>query len=292
MSWIEKLYKTYENNLDNVGNPNDPTPLLPVSHTTQNAHIQIVIDGESNFLRAAVIPKTDAKTIIPATEDAAGRAGSKPACLPLCDKLQYVAGDFVYFGGQVTSGFAANPKEPHDNYLALLSGWCESPLGHPGVRAVFGYLKRGRVISDLAKCRILYLDNGTLIPQWGGVASETPEIFKVLPSSGGQSDAFLRFSVETPGCDHTALWADPTAWDSWASYYASQKSLKGLCYVTGEEDFLADQHPAKIRNSGDKAKLISFNDSSGFTFRGRFVSPDEACGVGFRVTQKAHSALR
>lgn len=62
--------------------------------------------------------------------------------------------------------------------------------------------------------------------------------------------------------------------------------------VTGEETILAEQHPAKLRHSGDKAKLISGNDSSGFTYRGRFTDPDQACGVGFEVTQKAHNALR
>lgn len=292
MSWIEKLYRTYENNLGCIGDPNDPTPLLPVSHTTQNAQIHVVIDGKGNFLRASVISKIDAKTIIPATEEAAGRAGSKPACFPLCDKLQYVAGDFLEFGGRVTSGFASRPCEPHHNYLKLLSGWCESTFGHPKIGAVLEYVKRGKVVSDLVEAGVLQTDNGRLIAQWNGKAGETPEIFRVIQSTGGASDAFLRFSVESPGDPQSALWTDPAAWDSWASYYASQKTLRGLCYVTGEKDFLADQHPAKIRNSGDKAKLISSNDSSGFTFRGRFILPDEACGVGFQVTQKAHSALR
>lgn len=47
-----------------------------------------------------------------------------------------------------------------------------------------------------------------------------------------------------------------------------------------------------MRNDGDKAKLISSNDTSGFTFRGRFEDANQACGVGFDVTQKVHSALR
>jgi CRISPR-associated protein Csd1 len=55
---------------------------------------------------------------------------------------------------------------------------------------------------------------------------------------------------------------------------------------------LAENHPAKIRNGGDKAKLISSNDTSGFTFRGRFAAAEEVCGVGLEVTQKAHNALR
>lgn len=292
MSWIEKLYRTYENNLGSIGDPNDSVPLLPVSHTTQNAQIHIVIDGHGNFLRASVVPKSDSRTIIPATEEAAGRAGSKPTCFPLCDKLQYLAGDFVAYGGKVTSGFAKNPKEPHENYLKLLSGWCESPHKHPKVCAVSEYVKKGKIVSDLAEAKVLYTENGKLPLVWDGDPGSTPEIFKVVQGEGGQNDAFIRFSVEHPGDPQSALWLDRSVWDSWAAYYASQKSLKGLCFVSGEDDFLADQHPAKIRNGGDKAKLISSNDMSGFTFRGRFTTADEACGVGFKVTQKAHSALR
>ena len=62
--------------------------------------------------------------------------------------------------------------------------------------------------------------------------------------------------------------------------------------VTGTETSLAVQHPAKLRHGGDKAKLISSNDTSGYTFRGRFLEADEAATVAFEVTQKAHNALR
>ncbi|MEI6415829.1 MAG: type I-C CRISPR-associated protein Cas8c/Csd1, partial [Pseudomonadota bacterium] len=55
---------------------------------------------------------------------------------------------------------------------------------------------------------------------------------------------------------------------------------------------LAEQHPARLRNAGDKAKLISSNDSSGFTFRGRFTDKEQAISVGHEISQKAHSALR
>ena len=41
-----------------------------------------------------------------------------------------------------------------------------------------------------------------------------------------------------------------------------------------------------------KQSLISSNDTSGYTFRGRFEDAEQACGVGFEVTQKAHNALR
>ncbi|WP_040820098.1 type I-C CRISPR-associated protein Cas8c/Csd1 [endosymbiont of Tevnia jerichonana] len=96
MSWMAKLYETYEAamQLDLDGD----AKLMPISHTIQNAHIKIVIDGEGNFLRAEVLEKIP--IIIPATEASAGRSGTKPPPHPLADKLQYVAKDYPKFGGK------------------------------------------------------------------------------------------------------------------------------------------------------------------------------------------------
>ena len=115
MSWIQKLYETYENCRSHVGDFNDRVPLLPICHTPQNAHIEIAVDGTGNFLRAAVVT-SDHSTIIPCTEESGGRAGVRPTCHPLCDKLQYVAGDFSKHGGEVTSGYAKDADEPFRNY--------------------------------------------------------------------------------------------------------------------------------------------------------------------------------
>lgn len=302
MSWIEQLHQTYENCLAKIGDPNDKTPLLPICHTTQQAHIKIVLDSDGQFLRAQVIPKDESTTITPCTESSGGRAGKKPVSHPLFDKLQYIAGDFVEFGGEVTIGYAKNPGEPYEQYMKALSDWCASPYQHPKVAAVLTYLKKKRVIQDLVKHKILHVgDDGKLLYQWAQEEDEeTPSIFKLLSgklSAKGerqpwQADAVVKFSVERQDDPQTDLENDRSVWKSWGDYYANTKSAKNLCFVNGQEDFLADQHPAKIRNSGDKAKLISSNDTSGFTFRGRFLSDSEACGIGFKVSQKAHNALR
>src|SRR3989304_1958354 len=99
MSWIQKLYETYENCQSMIGYSTDENkrPLLPICHMTAQANIEIVIDQEGNFLKGrsrVVTDKNDAATIIPCTEGSGGRAGKKPECHPLCDRLQYVAGDF------------------------------------------------------------------------------------------------------------------------------------------------------------------------------------------------------
>ena len=94
--------------------------LLPICHSTQQAQITIVVNHLGEFLRALVVPLSDCRTIIPCTERSGGRSGTRPVNHPLCDKLQYVAGDFLDYGGVVTSGFAGRPTEPHEMYLADL----------------------------------------------------------------------------------------------------------------------------------------------------------------------------
>jgi CRISPR-associated protein Csd1 len=61
--------------------------------------------------------------------------------------------------------------------------------------------------------------------------------------------------------------------------------------VTGQTQILTNNHPKYIRREGDNAKIISANDTSGFTFRGRFITDAQACGVGLETSQKAHYAL-
>jgi len=294
MNWIEALYRTYVNCEARVGSEEDKEPLLPIAHTTQNAHIEVVLDGEGRFRRASVLEKEAQRTVIPCTEGSGGRSGSKPVNHPLCDKLQYLAGDYLRYGGEVTSGFAANPQEPHQGYLADLDAWCQSPHGHPKAKAVLEYIKQGRLVEDLITAGLLPVEGNGLVKEWKGAGNDAPAIFKALPSGNAPEDAFIRWVVEVPGEAESRLWLDRSVWQSWGGYYESIQQDVGLCYVLAEQLPLAIQHPAKLRHAADKAKLISSNDSSGFTFRGRFTDPGggQVCGVSFVVTQKAHNALR
>jgi CRISPR-associated protein Csd1 len=293
MSWIEELYRTYGNNSSHIGDPNDKMPLLPMFHTIQNAHIEITIDNNGNFLRAKIVDKSDSPTIIPATEESAGRTGSRPINHPLCDKLQYVAGDYQIFGGEVTSGYAKEPQKPHEMYLKSLRDWCSSPYSNPKALAVYDYIKKGHVMADLIKSTILPIDNeGKLLKMRPPRGKGTSEIFRVLPASSLPEDAFVRWIVEIPGDLQPKLWRDHSMWQSWENYCITQESNNGLCYVTGEKRSLAINHPKRIRHSADGAKLISSNDNEGYTFRGRFITANEACGLSLEVTQKAHNALR
>jgi CRISPR-associated protein Csd1 len=62
--------------------------------------------------------------------------------------------------------------------------------------------------------------------------------------------------------------------------------------VSGEISAPAKQHPKGIVPINGNAKLISANDSSGFTYRGRFTDEEQAAAVSYISSQKAHNALR
>lgn len=290
MSWLSRLLQTYEQCTGRE--PEGSAPLMPICHSTQLAHIEIVLDAAGQFRRALVVEKTYGVTLIPCTEGSAGRSGIRPGNHPLHDKLQYLAGDFQEFGGEVTSGFAKDPQEPHRDYLKSLSDWIGADP-HPKLLAIQAYVQRGRVMGDLVQAGILPVDDeGKLQKTWPGEKSDAPAIFKVLAPQQAPGDAFVRWRVEVERDPNSAPWTDAALIASWIRHYQSTQAKHGFCMVTGQHDALAVQHPAKIRHGGDKAKLISANDSSGFTYRGRFTSEDEALGVGFVATQKAHNALR
>ena len=293
MNWMEALYKTYEDNAQRTGlNSSEEknsknrtiTPLFPLYHGSQNAQVTVVLDGSGAFRRAEVVPAGNQQTIIPVTEKSGGRtSGLCPH--PLCDKLQYVAGDFTKWTGNTKTGY----KE----YLNQLERWKDFDPSNATLSSIFLYVSKGCLLEDLVKSGVLPVNeaSGTLMKKWMGEKNDAPEIYAALGVVG--MDAILiRWRVEIPGNLIPDVWKNKEMWDSWIRFQESQEQNAGLCYVTGEITNLAIQHPARIRNAGDGAKIISSNDSSGFTFRGKFDDSTEVCGVGRKVSQKAHSALR
>ncbi|WP_369588761.1 type I-C CRISPR-associated protein Cas8c/Csd1 [Kingella oralis] len=284
MSWMQKLYRTYESILEQ-GVTDDTEPLTPVGHTIQNAHIVIVIDGQGNFQTARVMPPKTA-ILLPATESSENRTSGE-APHPLADKIQYVAKDYADYGGEKKAYF--------DGYLKQLKAWCESPFAHPKVQAVLHYVAKGRVVTDLVEAGIFPLDSdGKVLNKWEA-EGDAPPIFSVLPKTKGEIEfgsALVCWQVEIAGDVHSQTWTDKTIQQSWADYVASEKAEKGFCLVQGKEAVIFTMHPAKLRHTGDKAKLISSNDTAGYTFRGRFATAEEAASVSADVSAKAHSALR
>jgi CRISPR-associated protein Csd1 len=284
MSWIEKLYKTYEACAGSSQFESEPP--LPLSHTEQQAHIEIVLDAAGNFTRAVLLEdKGSRRTLIQASEESAGRT-TNCAPHPLCDKIQYCAADYSAFGGE---------KKPFFNaYLKQFQEWAQSD-SHPSVDAVLSYVKRGTVVADLVRHGLLHCSaEGKLLTRWES-DNAPPAIFKMLTAKEGkrdQGDVFVRWRVQSPGDLVSAVWQKAEVQSSWIRFDAAMNTKTGFCMVSGEMGPLAASHPKRLRHGGDGAKLISSNDSSGFTFRGRFDRAEQCYGISVANTQKAHSALR
>lgn len=284
MSWVTRLCETYDNCCDEVLSADiidDTIPLLPIGHTTQYAQIEITLDEQGNFLRARALEKSEANTIIPCTEESAGRTrGLSPH--PLFDKLQYIAGDYPEYITAKDSGFS--------QYSEQLRRWCDSPYGSPAIRAVYIYTQKQTVIHDLVRVGVLLLDeSGNIMDSWEG-EGDKPIIFT---QTAVPSDSFVRFNVETIGkTGETHVWLMPEVRRDFIAYYQSTFPKKELCYATGIQTSVSQQSSAKIRNLGDKAKLVSSNDTSGFTYRGRFADASQAVMQSYEVSQKSVNALK
>lgn len=285
MSWIKQLYHTYES-ISALKLADSNNPLTPVGHTMQNAHIEIVLDGEGNFKKARVMPAKTA-VILPVTESSESRAGKNPPPHPLADKIQYVAKDYALYSGEGEHFFEA--------YFNQIKAWSDSKFTHPKLNAIFNYISKGTVIKDLINERIFWVDDQNKILTKWEKDDPAPEIFAVLPKTKGEinfGSALVCWNVEIEGDYRSETWLDETLYQSWNNYEASIDKAKGFCLIEGEESQIATLHPAKLRHTGDKAKLISSNDTSGYTFRGRFSSADESATISREISTKAHSALR
>lgn len=273
MSWVSELYETYEKCSDLVGIPDDAgIILLPIAHSTQNAQIEAAIDEEGKFQWAKILEKDEAVTIIPVTEDSGSRGnGNNPH--PLHDKLVYVAGDYAVYDEK------SNIAEYFEHYITYLESWCNSQEAHHTVAPIFRYLKKKELIQDLLKEGVLVLKDGTL--------SDEVKIQNIP-----QNEVFIRFRVVSLEKNIELPWKDKTLYNSFINFYTGSQNTKDLCYISGEIIPCSDKHPSKIRYSGDKAKLFSANDNTGFTYRGRFKDRSQAVSVGYRTSQMVHNALR
>lgn len=275
MAWMQVLSEMYDDCINEAGKIHDNQPmLLPVSHITVNAQIEVDIDENGGFLDARDVDKSDAVTVIPVTEDSGSRS-SGIAPHPLCDKLCYVAGDYAAYVDEKMAGC-------YEAYIKGLFEWTASPYSHEKVELIYQYLKKGSLIKDLIVKGVIHKKED----------DNFDENYKIAGIS--QADAFVRFRVIKRNSydDVKETWRDKSLFDAYVKYSVSRLGNIDLCCVKGERMPCTVKHPQKIRNSGDKAKLISANDETDFTFKGRFTDKNEAVSVGYETSQKAHNMLR
>ena len=234
----------------------------PLSHLMKKAHVEVIIDAAGNFRRAKKLERIEAATLIPVTEASAGRSGSLIAPHPLCEEISYCASDFP-----------EKDTKKCDAYEAQLKQWCESPEAHPKALSILAYLKKGCLWSDLNEQKIFPVS----VQDARGTKTKIQN-----------KKVFIRWRVEAVGDLRSGTWEDESLIAAWATFDKVNASNHGLCMVLGKHMRTCKNHPKFIRRSDDGAKLISSNDFTGFTFRGRFSDGKDdyarqACTISFLI---------
>ena len=158
-------------------------------------------------------------------------------------------------------GYLSTNEKKREKYLLQLGEWSEL---HPKVEAVRKYILKNTLIDDLRTCGI-----------------KTDE------------KMFVRFSVETLDDLTPNLWEDKTVSEAWQRYCKQKQSDDTtLCYITGELLPITNKHPKNTNASTGNAKLISCNDNTNFTYKGRFSKPGQANAISIDASHKAHAMLK
>lgn len=258
---------------DDNGEANEKKTFLPIYHITFKSEFCVILNENGELLD---ITRDKGQTIIiPSTEDSASRANNI-AAHPLCDKLDYVSGE---------------DQKKFDNYLFTLGNWKElaSDASKRKLEAVYNYIKNKTILEDIIS-RDLFKD------------TEYKDKSKKIIDFKKIKDIGVRFQVQIPGDMCMNVWEDKNLRQSWIDCYnlhydkfdSNKSSVKGQIfdYINGKKVYkITSKHPKKIITSAANAKLISCNDYSGFTFRGRFENQDEAVIIDYEQSQKIHQAL-
>lgn len=278
MSWMEQLYKTYENNIGK--HTQDDVVLAPLAHIYKKAQIEVSLDMNGDFYGAYVLDNKENAILIPVTEASLARTSSTKAPHALSDTLSYLAGDFTNY---CKTKLKNTVEEKYQIYIKQLKEWNESNYTHYKLNAIYQYLNKKRLLSDLIKTGLITLTDGNVLDN----KKISGEIYE---------RAIVRFRVLSQDDTISSTWEDLTLINSYIKYYyATQSGKKGVCYLTGKIKLISEKHPGSIIPKDNTAKLIStnasLNDKKGFVYRGRFRNSEEAYSLSYEASQKIHSAL-
>lgn len=254
MGLLQKAVETYGAMAHRAGQvfEGENEPLAPISHIMARPQVIITLDQSGNFVAAQVLDKNTPKIIIPATEESAGRT-VKAAELP------HPLCDYLRY-------LLPQNQVEYQHYISQLSTWANSSHTHPKLHAVLNYVQGGTILENLRQA---------------GIDSEEKAMVCWVVNGLGET-------LNGP------CWTDRTLMNAFIDYYHEKRTdtPPALCMISGELEMPAGQHPKGIVPISGNAKLISANDSSGFTYRGRFDDAAQAATVGYAASQKAHSVLR
>lgn len=273
MGLFQNLLETYDKcksvigiiQVDAEGNTNERKTLLPICHMTFKSEICVTIDEVGRLINVTRDSK-ETTIIIPCTESSAGRA-SGIAAHPLCDQLDYVGGMNI---------------EKLGAYLSGLNSWTKNNVL---LNAVYSYVSKRTLITDVIDYSI-FKESEYQTGRGEGYVRQLD--YEKIRKIG------VRFIVQTNGL-YIKVWEDLELRDLWINHVlglvVSETNI--FDYLSGEKvSQIASQHPKNINSYTGNAKLLSCNDTRGFTFRGRFANQNDAVIVDYVQSQKMHQMLR
>lgn len=289
MGFWQHLAESYDKNVEAL---NEAYPLSTTSISNNSDIIAvIVIDGNGKFIHSDKIEKQSKPTkkspgnplvniTIPVTEDSQGRA-SNVCSHPVFDQYGYLKGEGKKF----------------DAYIAQLKTYSESEFATEQIKAIYKYVEKRSIASNLSEMKLKDKTN-------------------------------IIFQVEITGKRQAKVWEDKAFLCAWHRYYLSEKGKRSdvrreaeaklvnqrdlsrdekkkleeqaklkddvaIDYISGAQgQLIAISHPKKISNASANSKLVSGNDKTNYTFRGKFSESSEAVAIGYESSQKAHQFLR
>ena len=281
MTWMQDLYQTYDSIKDKAPQIPDVKDLIPLYHTSvtlkgKDKDIELTLDKDSNFVKVdRRVKSSEKKRIIPCTEQSLART-SGIAPHPLIDDVSYIL------------GIGKKGDNKKKEYEKILKDWAISQHSHQYVKVIYKYICQGNILQNLK--------------------DSLKEEFKKRRNTEIQFADWIEknvnnfyWIVEIPEEPDSKVWENESLRESWIKYCQSKPSpIKGLCCASGKEDVLMKNHPPGVIDKRYKAKILSSNDGTNFTFRGRFTDKDEpkrkkplqAVNVSSEVSQKAHFALK
>lgn len=291
MSILETLSNYYDYMIDNEKDLDGK--LEPFGFTTKKAYIEINLGIGKGFISANLIDKDNYMTWVPATVDSQNRTSS-PAAHPLFDNIKYISKNLENYSN-------IKNEEHYRSYITQLNSFIEVVREDNNIsydkekillylNTIKSYIESGNIIEDLVKSKILYFDENQKLTN-KDENNEKTEIEKI--SSGSYEKALVKFRISNEenkiGCE---IEKDKDLQRAYANYLKSKKYEKDIDYITGELSPISTKHQRFILNAGSGAKLISSNDNSNFSFKGRFKEDKEAFSIGYYTSEKGHMALR
>ena len=180
---MQKLYETYGHCAGRE--PDGMEKLMPIGHTTQQAQIEIVLDGSGSFRRASVLLDKSARdTMIPCTEESGGRPEANRLTIPFATSCSISLATISLTEAKSPQALLQCQRSLTVSSCGPSVTWAESSHGHPKLDAIIRYVERGQVIADLVKTKVLPVDtDGKLLKRWEGEKDSAPPIFKAIQNT-------------------------------------------------------------------------------------------------------------